>query len=84
MARDGKVSHLIDSWEYSGTEYLKAEAMIVFGRALEIREWPQWAALATLLASKRQEPESFIAAPTTALMLVNIKRCVHVRRFQVF
>jgi nitroimidazol reductase NimA-like FMN-containing flavoprotein (pyridoxamine 5'-phosphate oxidase superfamily) len=82
IIRDSRVSLLIDSRKNSGSDYLKAEAMSVFGRAAEVREGPEWAALATLLASKHKELGSFIAAPSTALMLVRISRCVHVGRFQ--
>lgn len=82
MKKDSKVSLLIDSRENSRKDYLKAEAMTVFGRAKEIKEGPQWAELATLLASKHEELAAFIAAPTTALMLVTIKRCIHVGKFQ--
>lgn len=83
MARDGRVSLLIDSRENSAKDYLQAEALTIFGRATEVREGPEWAALATLLASKNRQLESFIAAPSTALILVKIKRCIHVGRFQV-
>jgi nitroimidazol reductase NimA-like FMN-containing flavoprotein (pyridoxamine 5'-phosphate oxidase superfamily) len=82
VRKDSKVSLLIDTRENNRRDYLKAEAMTIFGRAKEIKEGARWAELATLLASKHQELESFIAAPTTALMLVTIRRCVHVGRFQ--
>jgi nitroimidazol reductase NimA-like FMN-containing flavoprotein (pyridoxamine 5'-phosphate oxidase superfamily) len=82
MMKDRKVSILIDSRENSGRDYLGAEAMNLFGRAKEIREGQQWAELATLLVSKHPQLETFVAAPTTALMLVTITRGVHVSRFQ--
>jgi len=82
MMRDRKVSILIDSRENSGRDYLSAEAVTVFGRAREINEGARWAELATLLASKHRQLKPFLAAPTTALMLVTISRCVHVGRFQ--
>lgn len=82
MVRDKKVSILIDSRENSGKDYLGAEALSIYGRAREIPEGPRWAELATLLVSKHRELESFVAAPTTALMFVAIGRCVHVSRFQ--
>ena len=82
MKKDSKVSLLIDTRENNRRDYLKAEAMTIFGRAKEIKEGPRWAELATLLASKHKELEAFIAAPTTALMLVTISRCMHVGKFQ--
>jgi nitroimidazol reductase NimA-like FMN-containing flavoprotein (pyridoxamine 5'-phosphate oxidase superfamily) len=83
MMRDGRVSLLIDSRENSGADYLKAEALTLSGRVAVVPEGPEWAALATLLASKHRELEAFIAAPSTALLLLEIRRCVHVGRFQV-
>ena len=82
MKKDSRVSLLIDTRENSRKDYLSAEAVTVFGRATEIQEGARWAELATLLASKHEELGPFIAAPTTALMLVKIGRCVHVGKFQ--
>lgn len=82
MKKDGKVSLLIDTRENNRKDYLKAEAMTILGRAKEIKEGVLWAELATLLASKHKELGPFIAAPTTALMLVTVSRCVHVGKFQ--
>jgi nitroimidazol reductase NimA-like FMN-containing flavoprotein (pyridoxamine 5'-phosphate oxidase superfamily) len=82
MKKDTNVSLLIDTRENSRRDYLKAEAMTIFGRAKEIKEGARWAELATLLVSKHKELEPFIAAPTTALMLVTISRCIHVGKFQ--
>jgi len=82
MKRNGRVSLLIDNRENTGKDYLGAEAVTVFGRAREIGEGTQWAELATLLVSKHEALEPFVAAPTTALMLVTIGRCVHVGKFQ--
>jgi nitroimidazol reductase NimA-like FMN-containing flavoprotein (pyridoxamine 5'-phosphate oxidase superfamily) len=82
MRKDSKVSLLIDTRKNNRRDYLKAEAMTIFGRAKEIKEGARWAELATLLVSKHKELELFVAAPTTALMLVAISRCVHVGKFQ--
>ena len=82
MKRNSRVSLLIDSRENSGKDYLGAEAVTVFGTAREIPEGSKWAELAMLLVSKHPALERFVAAPTTAVMLVTISRCVHVGRFQ--
>ena len=82
MKRNSRVSVLIDSRENSEKDYLGAEAVTVYGRAREIHEGPQWAELAMLFVSKHPELEPFLAAPSTAVMLVTISRCVHVGRFQ--
>ena len=82
MKRNSRVSVLIDSRENSEKDYLGAEAVTVYGRAREIHEGPQWAELAMRFVSKHPALEPFVAAPSTAIMLVTISRCVHVGRFQ--
>jgi len=82
MKKNSRVSLLIDNRENTGKDYLGAEAVTVFGRAREIGEGALWTELATLLVSKHDALEPFISAPTTALMLVTIGRCVHVGKFQ--
>jgi nitroimidazol reductase NimA-like FMN-containing flavoprotein (pyridoxamine 5'-phosphate oxidase superfamily) len=82
MKRNSRVSVLIDSRESNGKDTLTAEAVTVYGRAREIHEGPQWAELAMLFVSKHRSLEPFVAAPSTAVMLVTISRCVHVGRFQ--
>jgi len=82
IKKDSKVSLLIDTRKNSKRDYLRAEAMTIFGRAKEISEGPRWAELATLLVSKHKELGPFLAAPTTALILVKISRCVHGGKFQ--
>jgi nitroimidazol reductase NimA-like FMN-containing flavoprotein (pyridoxamine 5'-phosphate oxidase superfamily) len=82
MMRDSRVSLLIDSRRNNGGDYLSAEAVTVVGRAREIRKGRRWSELAALLVSKHPQLQSFVSAPTTALMLVAITRCVHVGKFQ--
>jgi nitroimidazol reductase NimA-like FMN-containing flavoprotein (pyridoxamine 5'-phosphate oxidase superfamily) len=82
MKKSSGVALLIDNRTNSGKDYAGAETVTVFGRAKEIKEGPRWAELATLLVSKHKELGPFVAAPTTALMLVTIRKCVHVGRFQ--
>jgi nitroimidazol reductase NimA-like FMN-containing flavoprotein (pyridoxamine 5'-phosphate oxidase superfamily) len=82
MQRDARVSLLIDSRKNDRKDYRGAEAMTISGRAKEVPEGIHWARLATLLVSKHPELASFVAAPTSALMLVTIRRCVHVGKFQ--
>jgi len=82
MKKSSGVALLIDNRTNSGKDYAGAEAVTIFGRAKEIKEGPRWAELATLLVSKHKELGPFVAAPTTALMLVTIRKCVHVGRFQ--
>ncbi len=82
MKRDARVSLLIDSRRNSERDYLGAEAMTIIGSAREVPEGARWAELATLLASKHEELGPFIAAPTTTLIHVTIRHCVHVGKFQ--
>lgn len=82
MKRDARVSLLIDSRMNSSQDYQEAEAMTVFGKAQEVQKGPRRTELARVLVGKHPELASFVAAPSTALIRVAIKRCVHVRRFQ--
>ncbi len=82
MKRDPRVSFLIDSRKNARTDYLRAEALSVFGRAKAVEEGARRAELATLLVNKHPALAPFVAAPETVLMHVTISRCVHVGRFQ--
>jgi len=83
MIGNNRVSLVIDNRENSKEDYLKAEAFTIFGRAREVRQKEARTALAGVLIRKHPALREFIAAPTTALILVRIERCLHVGRFQM-
>jgi len=83
MSRNSRVSLVIDNRENSSADYVGAEAFTLFGRAREVRQKEARTALAGVLIRKHPALREFIAAPTTALILVRIERCHHVGRFQM-
>ena len=82
IAKNSRVSLVIDNRENSSGDYLVAEAMTIFGRVREVRKKQARTALAWVLARKHPGLREFIDALTTALILVRIERCLHIGRFQ--
>jgi nitroimidazol reductase NimA-like FMN-containing flavoprotein (pyridoxamine 5'-phosphate oxidase superfamily) len=82
MLKNSRVSLVVDNRENSKADYLGAEACTIFGRAREVRKKQERTALAGVLARKHPALREFIDAPTTALILVRIERCLHIGRFQ--
>jgi nitroimidazol reductase NimA-like FMN-containing flavoprotein (pyridoxamine 5'-phosphate oxidase superfamily) len=82
MIENNRVSLVVDNRENDGTDYLDAEAFTIFGRAREVHKKLERTALAGVLAGKHPVLREFIDAPTTALILVRIERCLHIGRFQ--
>jgi nitroimidazol reductase NimA-like FMN-containing flavoprotein (pyridoxamine 5'-phosphate oxidase superfamily) len=82
MLKNSRVSLVVDNRKNSKADYLGAEACTIFGRAREVRRKQERAAFVAILARKHFELSEFFNAPTTALMLVKIERCLHIGRFQ--
>jgi nitroimidazol reductase NimA-like FMN-containing flavoprotein (pyridoxamine 5'-phosphate oxidase superfamily) len=82
IAKNSRVSLVIDNRENTSGDYLNAEALTIFGRAREVRQKQARTALAGVLARKHPALREFVDAPTTALILVRIERCLHIGRFQ--
>ena len=82
MIKNNSVSLVIDNRENSSADHLGAEAFTIFGRAREVRQKQAWVRYSSLLSRKHPDLTEFISAPTTALMLVKIDRCLHIGRFQ--
>jgi len=82
MIKNNRVSLVIDNRENSKNDYLKAEAFTIFGMAREVLQKQTRSALAKILTRKHPALQEFIDAPTTALILVKIKRCLHIGTFQ--
>jgi nitroimidazol reductase NimA-like FMN-containing flavoprotein (pyridoxamine 5'-phosphate oxidase superfamily) len=82
MVKNNRVSLVIDNRGNNKKDYLGAEAFTIYGRAREVRQKQVRAALTDVLTSKHRSLREFINAPTTALILVKIDRCLHIGRFQ--
>lgn len=82
LCKNSRVSLVIDNRRNSSADYLGAEAFTLFGRAREVRQKRERAGYALLLSRKHPHLAEFVSAPTTALVLVKIVRCLHIGRFQ--
>lgn len=83
MIKNNRVSLVIDNRENTGKDYLGAEAFTIFGVAHEVKQKQARARMTAIMTRKHAELGRFIDAPTTALMLVKIERCLHIGKFQI-
>lgn len=82
LLHSGKVSLLIDNRSRGEDRLVKTEAITIIGNARPVRKGKTWDRLAELFLEKHPDLEKFLHAPTTALIAVEIVRCVHVSHFQ--
>jgi len=82
MNKNSRISLVIDNRGNNNDDYLRAEALTIIGRAREVRQKQVRNILTAVLTRKHPALKEFITAPTTALMLVRIERCLHIGRFQ--
>jgi len=82
MIGNNRVSMVIDNRENSSADYLGAEAFTIFGRAREVRQKEARTGYSSILSRKHPDLAEFVGAPTTALILVKIDRCLHIGKFQ--
>lgn len=82
IVKNKNVCLLIDTRADTAGDYMKAESISVIGTAHAIRKGSMRDELAKVLIKKHPELKGFIAAPSTALIFVEIKRCIHVGSFQ--
>jgi len=82
MLANPRVSILIDSRANLKTDIMKAEALTLIGKAGPVRRGPRRDMLAGVLKLKHPELAGFVDAASTALVYVEIRRAVHVGRFQ--
>jgi len=82
MIGNNRVSMVIDNRENSSADYLGAEAFTIFGRAREVSRKQARDRFSSVLGRKHPALKEFFNAPTTALMLVKIERCLHIGKFQ--
>ena len=82
IAADGRVSILLDGSGMGSKSVMGTEAISLDGRARVVRRGKRRDALAELLLAVHPELAEFLAAPTTALIVVEVSRSVHVEDFQ--
>lgn len=79
----GDVALLIDNRGAGGKKgIMEAEAVTIVGVARPLRRGKAWEEMAGIFVKKHPGLEGFIRAETTALVIVEASRCIHVGRFQ--
>ncbi|UCF87085.1 MAG: pyridoxamine 5'-phosphate oxidase family protein [Nitrospiraceae bacterium] len=83
ILNNSSIAILIDTRSNTDRGYLGAEAITALGTAHPVRRGEKWKKLVQVFLKKHSQLAGFIDAPSTALILVKVSRCVHVSRFQV-
>lgn len=77
------VALLIDNRTKKGKKtIMEAEAITIMGIAKPMRRGRKWDEMAAIFLKKHPGLEGFIMAETTALIIVDATRCIHVGQFQ--
>lgn len=77
-----EVAILIDNRSNTRKNLMATEAITIIGTARHIRRGKTRDELAALYLRKHPDLEEFIQSDTTALIVVEAKRCIHVGKFQ--
>ncbi len=73
---------LIDSRSKGEKSLMETEAITIIGKGKLVKKGAAWDELAALFIKKHPGLEGFIDSPSTALIVIDIVRCIHVSRFQ--
>jgi len=76
------VALLIDNRSKKKKNLMDTEAVTVVGNARPVRRGKAWEAFASIYIKKHSNLEEFIYSPSTALIVVDAKLCIHVSQFQ--
>jgi nitroimidazol reductase NimA-like FMN-containing flavoprotein (pyridoxamine 5'-phosphate oxidase superfamily) len=83
LIKNKHVALLIDNRKNTDRDYAGAESVSILGTAKPVRRGKRWQELSHILIRKHPALKKFIQAQTTALILLEAKRCVHVSQFQM-
>ena len=82
ILKNKRVSLLIDTRSNTNKDYMNAESITIVGSARPIRRGKRWDEAERVLTKKHPDLTRVIGSSETKLILVEIRRCVHVTRFQ--
>jgi general stress protein 26 len=82
IVHNSRVSLLIDTRSNTQKDYLSAEAITVLGDAHPVRRGPRWNELSNLLIRKHPKLAGIMDDPETKIILIEIRHCIHISRFQ--
>ena len=76
------VAVLIDNRSNRKRGFVETQAITIVGTARTLRRGRSWLEYAGTFLKKHPDLEEFINASTTALILIDVKSCIHVGNFQ--
>lgn len=76
------VALLIDNRSKKKKNLMDTEAVTVVGNARPLRRGETWEAFASIYIKKNPDLAEFIYSPSTSLIVVDVKLCIHVSQFQ--
>lgn len=82
ILKNNKVSLLIDTRSNLEKGYLNAESITILGNAQPAKKGNKWSKLAQIFLKKHPKLIDFVYSPETAIILIEIKHCFHVTKFQ--
>ena len=82
ILKNNRVSLLIDTRSNTEEDYMDAESVTILGNAGPVRKGRKWSELAGILLAKHPVLKKVMPSPETALIMVEITKCVHVTNFQ--
>jgi nitroimidazol reductase NimA-like FMN-containing flavoprotein (pyridoxamine 5'-phosphate oxidase superfamily) len=82
ILKNSRVSLLIDTRSNIERDYMGAESVTILGNAQQVKRSKKRSELATILIKKHPKLSEFIDSPESALVLIEIMKCIHVTRFQ--
>jgi len=82
ILKNKRVSLLIDTRSNTREDYMRAESITIVGFAHPIRRGKRWDETARVLTQKHPDLRTITGSSETRLIVVDIRRCLHVTRFQ--
>lgn len=82
ILKNKRVSLLIDSRTNTAQDYMGAEAVTILGNAYQVRKGKRWTELVEIFLKKHPGLREIIESSETALVLIEITKCIHVTKFQ--
>ena len=73
---------LVDNRSKKKKALMETEAVTIIGKGKPVKKGREWDRLAALFIKKHPDLEMFVRSPSTALIDIDIVRCIHVSRFQ--
>jgi hypothetical protein len=82
ILKNRRVSLLINTRSNTRKDYMNAESLTILGNAIPLRKSKHWLKYADIFLKKHPKLKEILHSSETALILVEIVRCIHVTRFQ--